>query len=301
MYAIIDKKELGKRITERRASQKEKQIGYCKSHSAFIDEMSKQYPEQIKHRAKADKGESGDRRTLARWEAGGAYPDVGQLLAICNLLQCDVDYLIGNQEVPLKSVKAAAELLNLDYDNAERLRMGEIESETLNRILSKAEFSTICGLISRLSVYSYLDNSLLSHYKAPLMKRITLAYKRVSLSTTAYDDFLQEYKKALSAELSKDNTDYLMSFVSDDVKRDIDNRAQDSQIAKGTPQYYDLFVDTLAEFTIEPLNNQKAREVMLNRICGLFAELVGKCVDDDMIEHKKALIHAATKQTKKSR
>ncbi len=42
------------------------------------------------------------RQAVAKWEAGGIYPDITNLIAISNLFNVTVDYLVKEQECRLK-------------------------------------------------------------------------------------------------------------------------------------------------------------------------------------------------------
>lgn len=76
-----NKVEIGERIRKNR-----KALGY-KKQDDFIEALQKIYPKAPK-----------DRGTIGSWENGDNLPDLDTMLAICELFDCDLSYLVGDIE-----------------------------------------------------------------------------------------------------------------------------------------------------------------------------------------------------------
>lgn len=49
-------------------------------------------------------------------------PAIEDLLKICNVLDCDIDYLLSDQEQPRKEISSASDYLNIKYEAAEKIK-----------------------------------------------------------------------------------------------------------------------------------------------------------------------------------
>lgn len=88
LYMKYDAQKIGNRIREMR-----KHAGY-KSQAAFGDALKPDDPERAI-----------DRKTIARWEDGERLPDLDTMLQMCDLFNCDLDYLLGTLEAKTHDIQ----------------------------------------------------------------------------------------------------------------------------------------------------------------------------------------------------
>ncbi len=83
-----------------------------------------------------EKGKSID-SSLKAWRAGINEPGLYRFSRICELLDCDIDYLLGLQESPRKEYAHIAEMTGLSYNAAEQLAEMAARNNDLLPIISK--------------------------------------------------------------------------------------------------------------------------------------------------------------------
>ena len=102
-----DKTEIGKRIRKMR-----KAAGF-KSQSSFGAALKTD---------EAGDGKAIDRKTIARWEYGERLPDLDIMLQMCEMFNCDLDYLLGTLEVRTHDTKFIKDETGLTEEAIEELR-----------------------------------------------------------------------------------------------------------------------------------------------------------------------------------
>ena len=60
-------------------------------------------------------------QTVSKWEKGNSYPSLQQLLRLCDIFQCDIDYLLGNIPCKTREVTDIVKATGLSSDAVEQL------------------------------------------------------------------------------------------------------------------------------------------------------------------------------------
>lgn len=62
-----------------------------------------------------------DRKTVYKWEKGQAFPSLEVIVQLCNLFECDFEYLIGEQSTPRRATIDVQNATGLSEEAAEKL------------------------------------------------------------------------------------------------------------------------------------------------------------------------------------
>lgn len=93
------------------------------------------------------------RDTLSKWENGSRYPDLKELCKICDIFECDIDYLVGKIEKRTHELQNVCDVTGLSIESVMLLK----EWNTMRKEASSRELFT--GKYIR-SYIDYLDNFL---------------------------------------------------------------------------------------------------------------------------------------------
>ena len=140
------------------------------------------------------------RKTISNWESGKATPSLADLIALCNILDCDLEYLIGDIDVPRKETLTAMELTGLSEkalkttSNLRRNNQIEWGLDTLNFLL---ENEKIEEFIYFLTAFSIAGEKCVEAYPLRILKKDIFQMK------------LNDTIKDIADNLSRNNTDKL--------------------------------------------------------------------------------------------
>ncbi len=127
--------------------------------------------------------------------------DVNDLCAVAEYFNVDIDYLLGRQETPLRSVSDASEVTGLSYDAVKILssfgKMNQTEIDTLSAVICSPSFLLFTEQMKR---YCLLEgesrNLLIDGYPSLTDKEVMIAAIQNSVSL-----LMNEVKTAAQGEL----------------------------------------------------------------------------------------------------
>ena len=114
------------------------------------------------------------RKTISNWESGKTTPSLADLIALCNILDCDLEYLIGDIDVPRKETLTAMELTGLSEKTLKNVfnlrRNNQIDwgLDTLNFLL---ESEKIKEFIYFLTAFSLAGEKYVEAYPLRILKK----------------------------------------------------------------------------------------------------------------------------------
>lgn len=293
MFERRDVIDFGRRLRDlrkERGQKFEKKYSYCKSQQAFCDEIAS-------HEA-TDK--SIRRQTLASWENGKSYPDISRLLILCELLDCEPNYLLGYSKVVNQDVKTVSEFTGLALQSVEVLKGNELLVNFLNYLLlgPNKKFIDLIDFIMKEYNYYYLEYDLLGHYGTILKKKMESAFLRSLSIASAYDDPLIIYKRELEKETrdlhGADGDNSILKYVNEDVQEQIRQVKGERHIPDDSEESYSLILDFLVDFSYQPLLHKNKKEQNLGRILQIFADLVEGFFDNERPKTQKDIKAYAT-------
>lgn len=277
---IYDISEVGKRIRELRKekwkcykeykdTQKkgdEKYI-YCETLETFAEKLDV------------------DRRTIGKWEKGESLPPLDKLALICELLDCQMDYFLGADELPyIDSIAKASHFTGINPEIIDRAIENKDYLDCLNFFMLPGFFAELYEDITLSGWKNFFVEKELSNIKSPLIDRIEKIFENFYSHIPYSEMNIEKYKDYLINKLDKDKLD----FYSPENKHTIISIRKSLQILtykefertiqKGNE--YDCFIDFIANLTYDPLIRRKYIELEKQKIAKRFMELVTRYLKD---------------------
>ena len=195
------------------------------------------------------------RRNIQNWEQGKNIPNVHMVANLCNLLDCDPDYLLyEDRDYPRKEIKSAADTVGLSTE-AVKMLIG-----ITNLSITRKPFSMSCGLI----ISTMLENphfySIIKTITETLMQYSVLEYNEAKMQLIPpnmkeeYDIEIQGLKNDIE-KISKNIADAGFTII--DIKNmikmlEFETNQSVSSLVKET-------LDTLQEYFSELLQAEAKR------------------------------------------
>lgn len=160
-------------------------------------------------------------RTYSYWENGKRKPDIEKLYNLCELLQCDPNYLLGNIETPYDNRKIE-EVTRLEYESVEELKkLSDTQLYILNRLFNNSSLPQILYDIEEFTASSMCEvqiidtrldrpKTVIPYTSQRMMKysaverfshMLDVMYEDKILSQKAYDAFYERVKRIQDNEL----------------------------------------------------------------------------------------------------
>lgn len=218
-----------------------------------------------------------ERRAISRWETGKSLPNIKNLKKICNLLDCNVDYLFGfsdygeTQPIALASHFSgiSTEIIWYGLEHPEYL-------DCLNFFMHPDNCKSLFNELTIDAWRKYNIDSSLTTIESPLREEVKEAFKEYSAVTPIQDINKKTYSSFLKTKFPKDKIK-IKDIPSKDGKRRIIKKYHEPiKYQNFYPEKnfnYSSFIKYLVDYTFDPLSQNSFIEVQKARLSKAFVDL----------------------------
>lgn len=127
-------------------------------------------------------------------------PSIESLINICELLDCDIDYFLTEQEDFKKDITSASEITGLEHETIEKiLKLDTLSISVLNEVIQHADLINLLHAIhGYIEVENYKYATLNPTAKVDMQTRVTKEYFKYPASTIwsrILDDIYNNHNK----------------------------------------------------------------------------------------------------------
>ena len=272
MSLIYDKKKFGERLTALRKRRWEqyknnlskknnpyKKYACCKTQDSLATELGI------------------ERRTVGKWELGSSYPPLDKAIELCNLLGCELDYLLGAEDTEgFSHIKIAShysgiskEIITYATENCDYL-------DCLNYFMHPDNCSKLFNHITLNAWKDFLSKHEFDLVSDPLKSLVEDIFYQYQAFTPFSDYSLDSYKKFVTDSIPADSITFsarksderlnVNSCIPDAVVKELD-------LSSKNGNSYDAFIDYIVKCSYETLNTKALLEVKKNKLGKMFIKL----------------------------
>lgn len=243
-----DKIKIGNRIKEIRIMRKNSildtdKYNFCKTQELFAEKLGV------------------DRRTIGKWENGDSLPSLEDLINMCDLLECNMEYFLGANDYPyVDTVSKCAHFTGIDPRIIDLVVKNPDFCDYLNFFMLPENCSNLFDKVTLNAWKKFWITESLSKIKEPLHNKIKKAFDKFYLSVPMSDITPECFKKFLIEFLPQnkinfwdENGDNSMIYVKNCFSTEI---YEDfiSNIPKENE--YEYFIDYICSMTYETLKTE---------------------------------------------
>lgn len=277
-----DISSFGKRLKKLRTDKYKKdniKYNFCKSQEGLAEKLDY------------------ERRTICKWENGKTHPNIEQVLDICNFLNCDIDYLLGTSDHPIKSAYEAADYTGIEYNNIISIINNKPLLNFLNYMLYSDDFNSIISGINNEFINKYISSDILSAYKAPLMNRIESAYAKFHANVSPFELSPKKVCDYLINEIplssfSKSGEGTFSNFLKENLSFDRINQISiNNKFTSDTNEQiiYDAFISDTISCTFEIMEYMHTRDLKMYQLAHSFLNVVNMYITKQCDEQRNKL------------
>lgn len=240
-----------------------KKYDFCKSQELFAEKLNI------------------ERRSICRWEKD-KIPSIDNIIEICKILDCSIDYLLGSSDVP--DVDPISKASKYSGISPEIIRYGKEHSdylECLNYFMLPENCKSIFNSVTLLTWKKYWINSTLNNINSPLKEQLIEVFNEYNAITpfseinkTSFKDFLKTKfppTKTLLVSQKTDRGTKIKGCIEDiDYSKFFVNKAFD----------YETFINYITEKTFEPLSYNAIIEIQKSKLATLFINLFTQYLEE---------------------
>lgn len=191
-----------------------------------------------------------ERRTIGNWEKGKSIPSLENIIKICDLLDCQIDYLLGVSDISeIDPFALANKYSGISVEIIKESSRNSHYCDFLNFFMKP---DTCKGLIDSFEAISWAEywkkNQLsITNIKEEAIQELENYYYEFCCYTPYENDSLKEYKKFLAHKLPKIENNKKIKF-----KKYLKVQIYTELLSDKTfDEAYPIFIDYLAEQTYD--------------------------------------------------
>ncbi|EOU1503416.1 helix-turn-helix transcriptional regulator [Clostridium perfringens] len=272
-----DKELIGKRIKEIRTNRfglyktseekKHKKYSYCKTQESLADKLNI------------------ERRTVGSWERCETIPSLENLINLCEILDCNIEYFLGADELPyINSVSKISyftginpEIISLAMENSDYL-------DCLNFFMLPGNCTELYHAVTLSAWKKFWINESLDKIKNPLLEIINKAFDKFYLSTPTQNINPDTFKKYLCEYLPEDKL--IFTDTGDDKSyiyiKDCFSLLQykDFKSKCNKENQYNFFIDYICSLSFNSLQNGIYLELHKKKVADKFICILNNYLND---------------------
>ncbi len=226
-----------------------------------------------------------ERRTIGSWERGATFPSLENLISLCNLLDCNIEYFLGADELPyIDTIAKASHFTGIDPKIIEYANKNPDYLDCLNFFMLPENCSEIFNNITLSTWKEYWINQNLSDINSPLIDIIKKAFKDFYSFTPFNKITKNEYKEYLTKYLPIEQ----INFKPEPEKGVLVNikevfsllRYKDCIKHISSDNKYNDFINYIAELTYKTLTHEEFIEIQKKKIANKFIEILSRYLSD---------------------
>ena len=262
-FAARLEKLRNQRWEQYKANQKNnlyQKYSYCKAKDAFASKLNI------------------ERRTYGRWESGLSTPTIDKVADICNLLDCNIDYLLGAEDLigTSDSVLAAhysgisIDIINYGKSDCDYL-------DFLNYFMHPDNCSMLVNHTTLAAWKSFLSHLTMDEIYEPLKNIIIETFQKYQAFTSVTEYNIESYKQYLKDALPESRISFSSRKLDDCicVKSCISpEKYKELCLSNKSPQRYQVFMDFIANYSFEALTNKAYLDIQKEKLGEMFVQMV---------------------------
>ena len=224
-----------------------------------------------------------ERRSVGRWERGKSCPTIENLISICELLDCSMDYLLGCSG-DLPEIDPIVKASHYSGISAEIIRYG-IENpdylDCLNFFMQPENCKAIFNHVTLSAWKSYWIDSALVKIKSPFKEQLIEIFNEYNATTPFNEINKKSYEKFLRAKFPKNKKLLMTQKTEKGIKiKGCFDTIDYSSFFQNSEFDYDSFIKYLTENTFEPLSYNAMIEIQKSKLGNLFCDLFTQYLEE---------------------
>lgn len=225
-----------------------------------------------------------ERRTIGKWELGTSIPTIDKVADLCNLLECNIDFLLGATElIGISPSVIASHYSNISIDIINHAINDANYRDFLNYFMHPDNCSTLINSATLTAWRDYYQSTELSDLHEPLRSLVIDIFQNYQSITPINNYSKESYKQFLCSSLPESK----ISFT----PRKLDERIcvvscltsfkfKELNLSSKNRQSYHVFIDYLTDYSFDVLSNKEIVTIQQEHLGKAFVRMFEKYLSE---------------------
>lgn len=220
------------------------------------------------------------RATTSNWEqTGKSIPSIKDMCTICNLLQIDMDTMLGRTDIASKDRAELAKITHLSEEAISFLDKNEEYAKFADDMLTYARMGEMMNRIKQLSYMSVMNDVMVTAFTPDLIKKINEAFDEYYYSGFPMDLSQKEFEAFLDKKI-KDPVEKLEACFLEDGYNFVLNSVENYGYLDFATKRQ-ILIEVIAEISFDYNMGVKSTELSRHRISEMMNDMVGEIIQKE--------------------
>ena len=241
---------------------------YCKSQEAISEELNV------------------ERRTYGKWENGTTIPTIDKVADICNVLDCNIDYLLGaNELIGISPSVVASHYSGISVNIIELANTDSNYRDFLNFFMHPDNCRNLINSCTKTAWKDFLSNQELTELREPLKSLMLDIFSNYQLITPFCRYDIKSYKEYVLSCLPESKFSISHKKNDDSICLDtcLSTHIKDKiGISSDNPDSYTNFINYISDYSFEILSNTEMLTIQKQHLGQSFVRLYEKYLNEEI-------------------
>ena len=239
------------------------------------------------------------RTAVTNWENTNCQtlPDIQTLMDICNVLNCDLDYLVGGSEIESQDFQTMSDALHISKESINTLTDNSDYGSFLDNIINNKVFEEVLKRAHQLALNKILNDVITTSFSPDFQKRIKDWFNKYYFSVFPFDMSQENFCKYIKNSIPYSEEFNPLKFIEDNFLEDgkmFIYNSNDEFLSLCKSQQYEIIISSIADISYDYFISQNVVELSKQKLDIMLSDLLQDAINKEANDIKERIKNNST-------
>ena len=239
------------------------------------------------------------RTAVTNWENTNCQtlPDIQTLMNICNVLNCDLDYLVGGSEIESQDFQTMSDALHISKESINTLTDNSDYGSFLDNIINNKVFEEVLKRAHQLALNKILNDVITTSFSPDFQKRIKDWFNKYYFSVFPFDMSQENFCKYIKNSIPYSEEFNPLKFIEDNFLEDgkmFIYNSNDEFLSLCKSQQYEIIISSIADISYDYFISQNVVELSKQKLDIMLSDLLQDAINKEANDIKERIKNNST-------
>lgn len=239
------------------------------------------------------------RTAVTNWENTNCQtlPDIQTLMDICNVLNCDLDYLVGGSEIESQDFQTMSDALHISKESINTLTDNSDYGSFLDNIINNKVFEEVLKRAHQLALNKILNDVITTSFSPDFQKRIKDLFNKYYFSVFPFDMSQENFCKYIKNSIPYSEEFNPLKFIEDNFLEDgkmFIYNSNDEFLSLCKSQQYEIIISSIADISYDYFISQNVVELSKQKLDIMLSDLLQDAINKEANDIKERIKNNST-------
>lgn len=227
--------------------------------------------------------------TNSKGKTGQTLPDLQTLMDICNVLECDLDYLVGGSEIESQDYQTMSDVLHISEESISALinnsDYGQFLDKIINyNIINNKVFEEVLNRTHQLALNKILNDVITTSFSPDFQKKIKDLFNKYYFSVFPFDMSQENFCKYIKSSIPYSEEFNSLKFIEDNFLEDgkmFIYNSNDEFLSLCKLQQYEIIISSIADISYDYFISQNVVELSKQKLDIMLSDLLQDAINKE--------------------